>query len=342
MAEDLDVLMDALAGIVRDYGRLSFDLERQDARRTEGHFDQWAQHLLIGATAPGGPGPVSTIGQRQFAQLRQAFVQHRKAEQAEVVQSQDALRAIVWKFVSSLNQVAAEDEKDEAAMSKTMLGLSTALQTAPPADIKRLAFDAVSQIQALLATRRERQQKQVKELGQRLETLGSQLEVARRESSVDGLTQLFNRRAFDEHLSRTVEYSGLRGGEAALLLVDIDHFKNVNDTYGHPAGDAVLQAVAETSVRVFKRKGDFVARYGGEELALVLRDLPHAEALLMARRLRQTIAALVVKHGGASIKVTVSIGAASWLLRESAADWLARADGALYRAKNGGRDRVEG
>ncbi len=342
MQNDLDLVMDALVGILRDFGRYSFDLERIDARKAETQFDQWAQHLLTGVEAPGIKGLSGTLAQRHWNELRQAFVSHRRSELTEVSQSQDALLSIVWNFVSSLNQVASEDDRDQTTMSNTLTNLSNSLQTAPAADIKRIAFDAVAQVQTLLASRKERQHKQMVELGRRVESLGSQLEVARRESTVDPLTQIFNRRAFDEHCDRTVELSLLSGTGAALMLLDIDHFKKVNDTWGHPSGDAVLQAVAQTSVRVFKRKNDFVARYGGEEFAIIVRDVTLDEALSMARRLREAINALVVSHGEATLRVTASIGVASWILRETAADWIKRADSMLYRAKSAGRDRVEG
>jgi diguanylate cyclase (GGDEF)-like protein len=220
--------------------------------------------------------------------------------------------------------------------------VTTILQTAAPADIRRLAFQAVKEVQEVLATRRERQQKQVADLAGKLEALGSQLEIARRESTIDGLTQLYNRKAFDEQLARTVDLAALRVGGESLLIIDIDLFKKVNDTWGHPAGDAVIKAVAHACVRVFKRKGDFVARYGGEELVVLVRDVTHAEAISLGDRAREAIAATKVLYEEQVLQVTVSAGVASFERGESAEHWLSRADAALYRAKNGGRNRVEG
>ncbi len=337
---EVDLLVDALAGVLREFGRHSFDLERQDARKTQTAFDAWAQHVVTGAEAP-GTRPAARLEQRNLAGLRSAFSTHRKAEHLEMTQAQDALREVVWAFIAGLNRVVIDDASDDANVGSTLGALTQKLQNAGAPDIRRLALDAVQEVQAVLAQRRERQAKQVHDLAQKLEALGSQLEVARRESTTDGLTQLFNRRAFDDQLHRTSEFAALRAGGAALLLLDIDHFKNVNDSYGHPGGDSVLRAVAGTVVRAFGRKGDFVARYGGEEVAVLLREVSADDAPKLGERLRQSVAELKVLYEGQVIHVTASVGVAMWRMREAPEAWLARADGALYLAKQRGRDRVE-
>lgn len=335
-----DQVLDALAGVIRDFGRFSFDLERQDGRKTQAHFDQWAQHLLTGVPPPGQPR--AQTGARNYAELRAQFAAQRRQEQSEFTQGQDALRDVVWMFITSLNREITVDRAEDAQLTQTLATVTTTLQTAPPADLRRLALEAVKQVQGALAARRQRQEKQLAALAERIEAMGSQLEVARRESTTDGLTQLFNRKAFDEQLERTTQLATFRGGGASLLIFDVDHFKKVNDTWGHPAGDAVLKAVAQACVRVFKRKSDFVARYGGEELVALVTDLTHAEALALGGRLREAIAALRVPWEGQQLSVTASCGVATWELGEAAAAWLARADAALYRAKSAGRNRVEG
>ncbi|MDP1822499.1 MAG: GGDEF domain-containing protein [Archangium sp.] len=337
MPPDVDQLIDTLAGLLRDFGRHSFDLERVEARKTQTLFDQWAQHLLTGIEAP-GQAPAG--GPRQHAALRAGFVAHRKQEQTEFTQSRDALRDVVWMFVSSVNREVVAERTEDATLSRSLSALGTTLQTAGTGDLRRLALEAVKQVHDVLDARRARQRKHVAELGERLEALGSQLEVARRDSTIDALTQLYNRRAFDEQLGRAAELAALREGGAALLMIDLDHFKQINDTRGHPCGDAVLKAVAHALVRVFKRRSDFLARFGGEELVALVRDVTPAEALTLGERAREAVASLTVGAEGGPVRVTVSCGVASWALGESGADWLARADAALYRAKAAGRNRV--
>jgi diguanylate cyclase len=135
--------------------------------------------------------------------------------------------------------------------------------------------------------------------------------------------------------------ASLRGIGSSMLIIDIDHFKAVNDTWGHPAGDAVLRAVAHECSRFFKRKGDFVARYGGEELVVLLCDVNRSETWAQAERLRETVAALKVPWETQVLQVTASVGVAVWRPGEAPDSWLTRADAALYRAKHQGRNQVD-
>jgi diguanylate cyclase len=258
-----------------------------------------------------------------------------------MTQVQESLREVVWAFVGGLNRLVIDDAADDDKVTATLSQLAFRLGKSSPVEIRSVALEAVAQVQAVFEARRSRQQTQMQSLAEKLDALGSQLETARKESTTDALTQLYNRRAFDEQLVRTVELAGLRTGGAALLLVDLDHFKKVNDTHGHPGGDAVLVAVAQACVRVFKGKGDFVARYGGEELAVLMREVDEAQMVAVADKLRAQVEALEVKHGDQRLKVTVSIGAARWSRGESSPSWLERADRALYAAKHEGRNRVK-
>ncbi|HEY2509443.1 MAG TPA: GGDEF domain-containing protein [Polyangiaceae bacterium] len=160
----------------------------------------------------------------------------------------------------------------------------------------------------------------------------------------DSLTAVSNRRCLMERLHSEVSQARRDGGALSVLLLDIDHFKAVNDTFGHLAGDRVLCAMSAACAAAV-RTGDIFARYGGEEFAVVARDADLADALRLAERLCALMRSLRVEAAGRTIPVTMSIGVAS--LSEcppdaSPADLLARADHRLYEAKSGGRDRACG
>jgi diguanylate cyclase (GGDEF)-like protein len=160
----------------------------------------------------------------------------------------------------------------------------------------------------------------------------------------DGLTKIYNKRYFAERLESELRFAARHGTDLALLMVDIDHFKTVNDTHGHLAGDAALAAVAQALAKSIRNE-DVVARYGGEEFALLLRATPPAHVRSMAERLRRTIESLPVDTGDpVPIHVTVSIGVACYPEVKAATpdELIAAADKALYRAKNDGRNRVSG
>lgn len=158
----------------------------------------------------------------------------------------------------------------------------------------------------------------------------------------DPLTGLANRRHFRSVLEREIDRVARSGEAALLLMLDIDHFKEVNDTYGHQAGDMVLQAVAQT-LTTCVRPMDTLARYGGEEFAVVLPACQGPFGQVVAERIRRAVEATVVQvTPGKELRVTISIGGAFALqwVRSTTTLWTDRADLQLYRAKAAGRNRV--
>ncbi len=156
----------------------------------------------------------------------------------------------------------------------------------------------------------------------------------------DPLTGLSNRRFILTQLAGAVSAARRHGRALSVAIVDIDHFKSVNDTYGHAAGDRVLAAVAG-SLREQLRAEDQLGRLGGEEFLALLPDAGASAAAAAAEKLRAEVAALRVEHDGLDMGVTISIGWAAWE-GEPAEELMRRADEALYDAKRSGRDRVEG
>jgi diguanylate cyclase len=162
-------------------------------------------------------------------------------------------------------------------------------------------------------------------------------------SSRDGLTGLANRRHFESVLARELDRVARAGEPALLLVLDIDHFKRINDSRGHAAGDLVLKAVAQALGQCV-RPMDTVARIGGEEFAIALPNCPPAFGPMVAERVRARIERCVIDAGsGEPLRVTVSLGGAfapQWV-RSNLNLWLERADKQLYNAKRAGRNRAE-
>ena len=171
--------------------------------------------------------------------------------------------------------------------------------------------------------------------------LARALEQIRQLATHDDLTGLLNRRAMLDRMQLEQRRSLRSGSPLLIAQLDIDHFKAVNDTHGHAAGDLVLQSFADT-VRRNVRDTDVLARWGGEEFVLLLCDTPAADAVALMERLRQAVQAMQVPvaQGGQPITVTVSIGLARHTPADPLAGTLERADRALYAAKAGGRNRV--
>jgi diguanylate cyclase (GGDEF)-like protein len=208
--------------------------------------------------------------------------------------------------------------------------------------LRNLVDDLTAHERELTALTQQLEQR-VRERTVELSEANAQLEVL---AMTDGLTGLANRRHFGDQLGREVTRCGEKGKPLALVTMDIDHFKAINDTHGHPAGDAVLRRVAmllEENVR----SGDLLARVGGEEFAVLALEAPMSEAMPLAERLRACIEnAGPIAVGRTAVPVTISVGVAVLWSRQgdllkAPERLLAAADDALYRAKRNGRNRVE-
>jgi len=176
----------------------------------------------------------------------------------------------------------------------------------------------------------------------RIEVLKTNLDDVRRQAMTDGLTGIANRRFFDAVLREQASNAMETGDDLCLLLIDIDHFKKFNDTWGHQTGDEVLKLVAKTLVDNIKGQ-DVVARFGGEEFVVLLPKTSLSASVMVGNTIRTAFEKrrVVDKESKRMIgDITVSIGIARYELGESLAELVRRADAALYRAKNEGRNRV--
>ncbi|MEM1106881.1 MAG: GGDEF domain-containing protein [Pseudomonadota bacterium] len=159
-------------------------------------------------------------------------------------------------------------------------------------------------------------------------------------ASTDTLTGLLNRRYFQYRLSEELQRMERKGEQGAIALFDIDHFKEVNDTFGHKAGDAVLKAVALAVSSELRGPMDRLARWGGEEFIILLSDLSPSEAKGVCERLRTRIEQTIVYHGAKKISCTASFGVSTLLAGDAPQDTIDSADVALYTAKSQGRNRT--
>ena len=265
-------------------------------------------------------------------------------------------------FQSSL-QAASEDHADNLSASREMDtqireqvdGLQSSVQQAD--DLEGLKQVLENHLEGLLGTmdqhRQQRDQRE-QEVSTRLKSLADRvalmeqdaqvvrenLEEQRQKALVDPLTGLPNRAAWSERLEHEVGQWQQHGNSLLLAMLDLDHFKRINDNYGHLAGDRVLKLIASV-LRKRLRGGDFIARFGGEEFVLLVPDTPLAAGAKLAEALRLAIEACPFHFKGEPVTVTMSVGMTAFKPGEHSDSVLKRADQALYRAKNAGRNRVE-
>jgi diguanylate cyclase len=211
-------------------------------------------------------------------------------------------------------------------------------------DIRRLKQELMQEVEELRRAAREKEARdgeKIESLAQQVSILNHELQQARTESERDALTGVYNRRCFDRYLYELVEKNTAPDNDLALLMIDIDDFKRLNDTYGHLAGDSVLAAVAR-KCRQLIRSEDFMARYGGEEFVVVLPGSSLRNAVKKGRQICEAIASTRYLLEGSSsrepLNLSVSIGVSAWARADTAAALVERADKAMYRAKGAGKN----
>jgi diguanylate cyclase len=196
----------------------------------------------------------------------------------------------------------------------------------------------VTVVTRLIKTNRQMQE-QLATAQEKLKEQAKQMESSAAEARTDALTGLANRRALDQEMACQFEAFQRHGRKMALVMVDVDHFKRFNDTYGHQVGDRVLCGLARDLLRQAMPK-DLVSRYGGEEFALVLPGTSLEMACGRAEKLRQAVEAARYRDGDAELRVTISLGVAVLCADDDLAGLIRRADAALYASKQNGRNRV--
>ena len=334
-----EMALDTLASVLRMLGEYALDQEQMEAAAFTRLSEQWAQHVLV-ATAPPGSDAAGSDARRDWSGVREFARDYCKNSSTHTRTVIGDLRQVVWVFIQNLNQTLSHATEADGRIREQLGRLETLAQGSSTSDLKREVLATVVTVGQIMEERKRNDHARVEDLGARVRLLGEELESARKEGEVDPLTRLYNRKAFDAFLARTVELSHAFGQPACLLLVDLDRFKPINDTFGHQTGDSVLSNLADVLSRIFLRKNDLVARYGGDELAVVLRETSVRDGLSLADRLLRAVRAIRLEREGTSFGLTVSIGIAELGPDEKAERWLERSDRALYQAKNAGRDRV--
>jgi diguanylate cyclase (GGDEF)-like protein len=332
-AASAEASLTALASLVRVYGAQAFDTDDRSAAALASMCERWAAHLLDGSAPPdgGGDGPSG---------LRRFFERQRSDEVHYVDVALGDLRAVVGAFVQGLKRIAAFDGAADGQAMQRLDRLREIATSGSTDDLRREALSTVDHLASSIQERRVRHRGELASLGERIDALGEALDEAKKRGERDPLTELPNRGALDAQLERSTTLATIFGRPSVLLLLDIDHFKQVNDTHGHPVGDVVLKALAACLTRAFLRRDDLVARYGGEEFAIVVQGAHERDAMKLAERLLAAVHALAVPAGETIVRPTVSVGVAPVVPGETVAAWLERADRALYVAKNTGRDRA--
>ena len=272
--------------------------------------------------------------------LLKFFKGFRERESEYVILSLKTLRNAIWKFVRTLGQEVIFEGTKQEEFSVIEGNLKSALVNSDPQEWKKAIENALVALTAHSRNRKSYFEQKMAALRGEVSSIFQELEKVKQGLDLDGLTKIFNRKAFDEHIERAFSLNTLLGKPLCLLMIDIDHFKKVNDTYGHRKGDEVLKAVAKLTLDHFFAKSDFVARYGGEEICVVVEGETLTDTSNRVLQYLKALRALELNGDGNKISITASVGVGQLGRKESTSQLIERVDVALYKAKNTGRDRL--
>lgn len=334
-----DGALDTLSNIIRVMGDESFQLEKDiDASIFPEMCKEFSCHVENGAAVPSFDIPQSENGTREWAQVRRFFADRRKAERTFVSERLHDYRGVVEDLVSGLKSIGERDQCTESSVKESLNRIEDAVGTGVLPEIRKALTQTVQKVTTTFAEQKKQYEAQLKELNDRMSNLRQDLVAAREEMKRDALTDAYNRRAFDGAIKQSLNMHFILNQPVTLVIIDLDNFKEVNDTYGHAAGDEVLRAVGECLARAFIRKSDIVARYGGDEFAVILNDTSAENSTKLIERFLKSVEDVQIPYAPDDSRVSCSAGYTEIHESDTVECLIKRADDALYQAKAAGRN----
>ena len=327
---------------MRALGRHAFDITGVDATAFRRRCEAWAEHLAVGAPHPEGQDASipRQLTERDWTGARHFVLKRRQDECDYIAQSIGDLREVIADLTQRLATTLVEDQDTDRRVSDQVDRLKSASTGTSLDLLKREVVTVAELLASLVEGRGQRLRAQLLELDLKIAALSEELHEVKHESSLDGLTRVFNRGAFDRTLARLHRISALSVQPSCLLMTDLDDLKQINDRFGHRSGDEALRLFSDYLVRSFPRRSDFIARYGGDEFVAILPQTRLNQSERLATRFLEGIRRLEVSRDAQAFSMTASIGLAELKRGEDADGWLERADRALYQAKLNGRNQL--
>jgi len=335
-----DGAIDTLSNVMYVMGQESFPLENEhDPDAFPEVCKAFARHVENGAAIPAYDIPGSVDGSREWSHVRRFFADRRHAEKAFVTERLQGYRGVVDDLVTGLRDIGVQNQTTEDDILVSLSTVEDAVNTGVLPIVKDALSTTISRVNETFAEQKLNYEKQLKELNDRMSNLRQDLVQAHEEMKRDPLTEAFNRGAFDAAVLQSLNMHFILQIPITLLMIDLDEFKAVNDTYGHSAGDEVLRTISECLARAFIRKNDIVARYGGDEFAVILSDTSAAQSAPLIERFLDQVRNTAIVYANDQLKMSCSVGYTEVASDDTVEQLVNRADRALYAAKTAGRDR---
>jgi diguanylate cyclase len=336
-----DEALDTLGCLVRIFGDESFMLgDESDPSQFPAQCHEVVQHIENGSASPLAGIAQSAGAERAWPRVRGFFTDRRKREKAFVSSALENYRGVVDDLVAGLKSVGQRDKDTEASIRSGLGSIESVVGAGSLPEIKAALSKTIDEINETFTRQRKEYEQQISELNEKMSSLRQDLVSTLEQMKHDPLTEVYNRAGFDSAIQYSLNMKFIANQPGTLVMIDIDHFKGINDQYGHSAGDEVLRAIGACLERAFIRKSDLVCRYGGDEFAVIVNDTAGDKAGVLAQRFVDQVREIRVGHAAGDIGVTCSVGYTEIASDDGVQSLLERADKALYQAKHDGRDCI--
>jgi len=261
--------------------------------------------------------------------------QEASAAQETVTRVRIALQGLMSGFQGNMKEIQGDADTYGESLREHHEALQKLVTMEDLRDLEKTLLTQVEVIQES----NDRYREQLATVNAKVEEQQEELEQLQTEAGQDFLTGIANRKVLSERMDELLSLARRHGNVFSILMFDIDHFKNVNDTHGHLAGDRILKAVSAL-INAQRRVADIFGRYGGEEFVMILPETGQQQAVGVAEKIRERVEKAAFKYEDKTIKITVSVGVGSMNPNDSETTLFKRVDDALYKAKLGGRNKV--
>lgn len=313
------------------YNKSLFELPKHSVRKVRGKIDNFAKEIVH-------PQTPDALNETLF-NMRQFFSSYRIDESTFVQNTIDDFKRIIWDFADHLSEDMSSEKNTQTEINRSLSQLREAVESNSVDELRAKSREFIDLYVKIQSSSNERRSKRMDSIKKSLTTIKRQLMEANQTMRRDHLTGAHNRRSYDEQIKRYLQLNELDKEPISLVMLDIDHFKKINDNYGHDIGDFILQECVRILHESFSREEDFIARLGGEEFAVILPGCDANASVKIVEKAMATIRKEVFIHGSHQIRFTVSMGIAQLVPGQDADSWYKRADAALYESKTTGRNK---
>ncbi len=334
--------VDTLSNVVRTFGDESFPLDADvDPNLFRRECAEFVRHIENGEAVTSRKIPRSLRGERQWSQVRNFFGERRRAEREFVTERIGDYRELVEELIGGLRRIGERDHDTQERVQLSLAVIEKAVESGELPRIEDAIKSTIEQVSQTFEEQRAAYERQLEELNDRMAVLRQDLVAAREEMKRDSLTDAYNRGAFDTAIEQSLNMHFVLQQPVTLAMIDCDKFKEINDEHGHATGDQVLRAVGECLARAFIRKSDLVARYGGDEFAVILNETTADSAERVIDRFVKSVEKIRIEAGDDEIGLTCSVGYTTLSEKDTAESVIRRADEGLYAVKSRGGNGAE-